>query len=47
MLINGKKTSEVLKNVRKLIEEANGIPYTPAECCFEGECAGTGQSKIQ
>ncbi len=37
----GKKTCEVLKSVRKQIAEANGIPYTPAECSFEGECAGT------
>jgi outer membrane protein OmpA-like peptidoglycan-associated protein len=37
----GKKTCEVLKSVRKQIAEANGISYTPAECSFEGECAGT------
>jgi outer membrane protein OmpA-like peptidoglycan-associated protein len=37
----GKKTCEVLKSVRKQIAEANGIQYTPAECSFERECAGT------
>ena len=48
MLIDGwQNTCEVFKSIRKQIVEVNGIPYTPAECCFEGECAGTGQSKIQ
>jgi hypothetical protein len=35
MLINGKKTSEVLKNVRKLIAEANGIPFTLPNAVFK------------
>lgn len=35
MLINGKKTCEVLKSVRKLIAEANGIPYTQPNAVFK------------
>jgi len=35
MLINGKKTCEVLKSVRKLIAEANGIPYTLPNAVLE------------
>ena len=35
MPINGKKTCEVLKSVRKLIVEANGIPYTLPYAVFK------------
>lgn len=37
----GKVTCETLKSIRKQIADANGIPYTPAECSYEGDCIGT------
>lgn len=37
----GKITCEALKAIRQQVADANGIPYTPCECSFEGECSGT------
>lgn len=37
----GKVTCETLKSIRKQVADANGIPYTPAECSYEGDCIGT------
>ena len=39
--MNGKDKCEFLKGIRKRMAEANGIPYDPRECTFEGECTGT------
>ena len=39
--MNGKDKCEFLKGIRKRMAEANGIPYEPRECTFEGECTGT------
>ena len=36
-----KATCETLKNIRKRIAEANGIPYEPHKCTYEGPCKGT------
>lgn len=38
---NGKKTCDVLKQVRLDIAHANGIDYHPAPCTHDGECLGT------
>lgn len=37
----GKDKCEFLKGIRKRMAEANGIPYVPRECTFEGDCIGT------
>ena len=37
----GKKICEKLKGIRMEVARANGIPYQPAECNHEGDCAGT------
>ena len=37
----GKDKCEFLKGIRKRMAEANGIPYEPRECTYEGECTGT------
>ena len=39
--MNGKKTCEALRNIRQNIANVNGIDYTPAECTYQGDCAGT------
>lgn len=39
--IIGKKTCKVLSTMRKEIASVNGIEYTPDECNYKGECAGT------
>ena len=39
--MKGKEKCEFLKGIRKRMAEANGIPYEPRECTFEGECTGT------
>ena len=39
--MKGKEKCEFLKEIRKNMAEANGIPYVPRECDFEGECSGT------
>lgn len=39
--ILGKRTCEVLSAMRKEIASVNGIEYTPDECNYKGECAGT------
>lgn len=37
----GKRTCEVLKEVRRTIARENDIPLKEHECTFEGECRGT------
>lgn len=37
----GKRTCEVLKDVRRRVARENDIPLTERECTFEGECRGT------
>ena len=37
----GKRTCNVLKEVRLQIAKANEIKYEPHECHHEGPCAGT------
>ena len=39
--MKGKDKCEFLKGIRKNIAEANGIPYEPRECTYEGDCTGT------
>ena len=39
--MKGKEKCEFLKGIRKRMAEANGIPYEPRECTYEGECSGT------
>ena len=39
--MKGKDKCEFLKGVRIRMAEANGIPYEPRECTYEGECTGT------
>ena len=39
--MNGKDKCEFLKGIRKRMAEANGIPYEPRECNYEGDCSGT------
>ncbi|MBQ6156397.1 MAG: hypothetical protein IJK22_07320 [Bacteroidales bacterium] len=37
----GKTTCKVLKEVRRKIADANGIPLPERECMHTGDCAGT------
>ena len=37
----GKNTCKVLKEVRRKIADANGIPLQERECTHTGDCAGT------
>lgn len=37
----GKRTCEILKEVRRTVARENSIPLTEHECTFEGECRGT------
>ena len=37
----GKRTCEVLKDVRRCVARENGIPLREHKCTFEGECRGT------
>jgi len=37
----GKEKCNFLKGIRKRMAEANGIPYEPRECTYEGDCTGT------
>ena len=39
--MNGKKTCEALRNIRQNIANVNDIEYSPAECTYQGDCAGT------
>lgn len=39
--MKGKDKCEFLKGIRKRMAEANGIPYEPRECTYEGDCTGT------
>lgn len=37
----GKAVCEVLKRIRLLIADSNGIDYVPEECTHKGDCLGT------
>ena len=37
----GKSTCKVLREVRRKIADANGIPLKERECTHKGDCAGT------
>ena len=37
----GKSTCKVLKEVRRKVAQANGIPLEEHECTHKGDCAGT------
>ena len=39
--MTGKDKCEFLREIRKNMAEANGIPYEPRECNYEGDCSGT------
>ena len=39
--MSGKEKCEFLKGIRKRMAEANGIPFEPRECDYNGECSGT------
>ena len=39
--MTGKEKCEFLREIRKNMAEANGIPYESRECNFEGDCSGT------
>ncbi len=39
--MKGKEKCKLLKEVRKEFADANGIPYEPRECNYEGDCLGT------
>ena len=39
--MTGKEKCRLLREIRYEIAKANGIPYHPLECTFEGACAGT------
>ena len=39
--MKGKDKCEFLREIRKNMAKANGIPYEPRECDFEGDCSGT------
>ena len=39
--MKGKELCETLKQIRKKIAEANGIPYEPHDCTHQGDCPGT------
>lgn len=34
-------TCETLRNIRKQVADANGIPYKPHVCTYEGPCSGS------
>lgn len=38
---NGRRTCEVLKEVRRKVAQENNIALTEHECTFEGDCRGT------
>lgn len=38
---NGRRTCEVLKEVRRKVAQENNIALTERECTFEGDCRGT------
>jgi hypothetical protein len=40
-MFRGKTTCKVLKEVRRKIADANGIPLSERECTHKGDCAGT------
>ena len=37
----GKEKCKILREVRRMIAQANDIPFSPPECSHEGPCAGT------
>ena len=37
----GKRTCEILKEVRRKVAQENGIPLVERECTHEGDCRGT------
>lgn len=37
----GKQTCKILKEIRRLIAEANGIEFITSECRYKGDCIGT------
>jgi TonB family protein len=37
----GKRTCEILKDVRRKVAQENGIPLVERECTHEGDCRGT------
>ncbi len=39
--MKGKEKCKLLKEIRKEYADANGIPYEPRECHYEGDCLGT------
>ncbi len=39
--MKGKRTCNVLKEIRQRIADQNDIPFSTRECTFEGECKGT------
>lgn len=39
--MTGKEKCTLLKSIRCLIAQKNGIAYAPPECTFQGECKGT------
>lgn len=39
--MNSKEVCSKLKEIRQQVADANGIPYEPTPCNFEGECQGT------
>ena len=39
--MTGKEKCEFLKEIRRRMAVANGIPYKPRECNHEGDCLGT------
>ena len=39
--MNGKDKCNLLREIRKRIATQYGVTYQPAECCHEGDCAGT------
>lgn len=40
-MTKGRETCNILKEIRQQIADHNDIEYSPSECRFEGECAGT------
>ena len=39
--MTGKEKCTLLKSIRCMIAQKNGIAYAPPECTFQGECKGT------
>ena len=41
IMARGKQTCKILKEIRRLIAEANGIEFVTSECRYKGDCLGT------